>query len=126
LCKYGSCPTTLFAHAMYSRRRSNVQSLGGEFAIAPMFEVLSASLTRHASLLFLAALMICNFFGYALGNDLSSVSSATMSATSLPNRDSSSATEVGGQSYTVSFSQAAAMAFSGPLQRSTSAATSSR
>jgi hypothetical protein len=61
-----------------------------------------------------------------LGNDLLSVSSATMSATSLSNRDSSAATEVGGQSSTVSCSQAAAMALSESLQRATSAATSSR
>ncbi len=87
---------------MYFKRRSNVQSSGGELAIAPMFEVLSASLTRQASLLFLAALMICSFLRSALGNDLSSVSSATMSETKLPNSGSSSSTEVGGQSSTVS------------------------
>ena len=111
---------------MYFKRRSKLQSSGGEFAIAPMFEVLSASFNKQASLLFSAALTICSFFRSALGNDLSSISSATMSAMSLPKRDSSSATDVSGQSSTVSCSPPAAYAFLELLQCSSSEATSSR
>ena len=89
-----------------------------ELAIAPMFEVVSASFTKLASLLFLEAFKICCFFLSAFGKDLSSVSSATMLAISLPKRASNSATEVGGLSSTKSCSRAAAMAlfYYNPIQ----------
>ena len=111
---------------MYSSRLLSDQCSGGELTIAPMFEVLSANFTKLASSLFFGAFMIFCSFQDAFGSALSSVSSATISATSLLKRVSSSASDVGGQSSTVSCSQAAAMALSEQIQRSTRAATVQR
>ena len=105
----GKGATTVRAHETYSRFRSPLQSAGGELPIAATLELLSASLIKQAASDFLAAFKICIFLRSAFGKDLSSVISRTIPATSEPNSSSISAKLVGGQSSTVSCSQAAAM-----------------
>ena len=87
----------------------------------------SASLIICARRDFLGAFCTCSAFRVSLGSDLSSVTSATRPATSLPNRCSTSPIEVG-VSSTTSCSSAATIRLvsAGSLFSEIKCATSSR
>ena len=79
-------------------------------AMSRRLQILSASFTSFARRLMVAACSTCRRLRSSFGNDLSSVTSITMSATSLPNSRSSSCSVVS-VSSTVSCNTAATITF---------------